>query len=246
MRRRSALPPALTAALIACSPPEGGVPERFGTSGELIAMSGAGAGAQNACFTCHGIEGRGDGAGVPRLAGLNAGYIQHQLEAYADGRRQNDSMRYIAKTLSEKERLRVAYYYARLRWSPASPESAPPAPEIFFGGDSGRDIPACASCHGVDGLGIGDGIPPLAGQPSAYIAQQLESWRRGIRRSDPDNVMLEIARSLTPSEVAALAAYASALPSAGRRRESAEGFPAGRRSDPRSGASALPRRVAGS
>ena len=246
MGLRSALSPALAAALLACSPPEDDVLGGYGASGELIAMSGAGAGAQNACFTCHGLEGRGDGAGVPRLAGLNAGYIQHQLEAYADGRRQNDSMRYIAKELSVNERLRVSYYYARIPWSSEPPAAVPAAPELFLAGDAKRDIPACASCHGVDGLGIGDGIPPLAGQPAPYLAQQLESWRRATRRSDPDKVMLEIARSLTPSEVAALAAYASALPEEARRSGSAEGFPSIRRSGPRNGASALPRRVAGS
>ena len=239
----------LAAAIMAaasCSPPQGGVADRFGTSGELIAMSGADAGPDNACFTCHGIRGQGDGAGVPRLAGLDAGYLQHQLEAYADGRRQDESMRWIARRLTETERLRVAHYYAGLPWSPVASRRLQPAPQIFLAGDRERGVPACASCHGPDGRGIGSGIPPLAGQPAPYIAQQLELWRRGKRRSDPDGVMLEIARSLTSEEISAVAAYVSVLPPGARRRLSAEESPSERRSGPRNGASALPRRVSGS
>lgn len=206
-------------------------------------MSGARAGAQNACFTCHGLDGGGDGAGVPRLAGLDAGYLQHQLEAYADGRRQDPSMRWVARQLTGTERLRVAHYYARLPFSSPAPRQTPSPPQIFVAGDPGRNLPGCASCHGPDGLGIGAGIPPLAGQPSAYVAEQLELWRLGKRRSDPNAVMQNIARSLTPSEVAALAAYVSALPTAPRRPGSVEESPSERRSDPRSGASVLPQRV---
>lgn len=229
-----------------CSPPQGGVPERFGATGELIAMSGADAGPQNACFTCHGIRGEGDGAGVPRVAGLNAGYLQHQLQAYADGRRQDLSMRWIARQLSPAQRVEVARYYSNMPVPTATAGPAGQPPQLFLAGDPGRNLPACASCHGVDGRGIGTGIPPLAGQPAAYLADQLEQWRRSKRRSDPDEVMLRIARSLTPSEISALSSYASALPAAPRPRAPAEASPQARRSDPRNGVSALPRRVAGS
>ena len=243
---RNLLWPAVACAAAACAPPPGDVPDPFAASGELIAMSGAAAGGSNACFTCHGIGGGGNGAGVPRLADLNAGYIQHQMEAFTDGRRHNPEMRWIAQQLSVRERLLVSGYYANLEWNPPAPARAPPPPEIFVAGDPARGLPACAACHGFDGLGIGQGIPPLAGQPRQYLAQQLESWRRGQRRSDPDDVMLEIARALTPEEIRALAAYASQLPGGAARPGSREAFPSIRRYDPRSDASLLPRRVAGS
>src|SRR3546814_9980274 len=41
--------------------------ERFKRTGHLIALSGGDAGAPNACFACHGLEGEGNGAGAPRL-----------------------------------------------------------------------------------------------------------------------------------------------------------------------------------
>lgn len=232
-------------ALASCARQQGGVPNRFGDSGRMIAMSGAEAGASNACFTCHGLDGRGDGAGVPRLAGLDRGYLAHQLEAFADGRRQNASMRWIAGQLTPAERLRVAEYYSTLPAASGGTADAP-VPAIYASGDPGREIPPCASCHGVDARGIGSGIPPLAGQPAAYIAQQLDDWRRGRRRSDPDGVMLEIARALSLRETAAVAAYVSALPAAHPPSGPSEASLPGRRPGPRNGASALPQRVAGS
>ena len=48
-------------------------------NGEVIALSGGAGGAANACFTCHGLDGGGDGAAAPRLAGLHLGYLQKQM-----------------------------------------------------------------------------------------------------------------------------------------------------------------------
>ena len=236
---------AAAAACASCSAPHS-TPDRFGGTGELVALSGAGAGSENACFTCHGLDGGGDGAGVPRLAGLDSGYLQHQMVAFADGRRDNPSMRWIAKQLDPREIQLVSAHYAGMRPPRAQGPGTPAPPEIFIAGDPKRGIPPCASCHGVDGTGIGQAIPPLAGQPGAYLAQQLESWRRGRRRSDPDGVMLEIARALTPAEVEAVSAYASRLPPGTPHPEPREASPPGRRPDPRNDASVLPRRVAGS
>ena len=237
---------ALAGAAAACAPPPAEVPDPFAASGELIAMSGAAAGATNACFTCHGLDGGGNGAGVPRLAGLHSGYLQHQMEAFADGRRHNPEMRWIAQQLSGRERRLVSDHYAGLEWRQKAAAKAPRPPALFLAGDPARGLPPCASCHGVDGLGAGPGIPPLAGQPGEYIAQQLHSWRRGQRRSDPAGVMQEIARSLTPAEIRDLASFVSQLPGGAARPGSREASPSARRSDPRNDASELPRRVAGS
>jgi len=232
----------IAAVLGGCSRPAS-VPGRFDNNGQLIAMSGADAGADNACFTCHGLDGGGNGAGAPRLAGLDPGYLTRQLEAYADGRRSHETMSWIAGRLTAAERLKVAAYYASLPVPIENAGRVPPAPVIYIAGDPARDLMACAACHGPDGSGNGAGVPPLAHQPAAYLAEQLETWRRGNRRNDPGNMMLEISRKLTPAEVQAVANYASALPGDRRRSGSPEASLAGRRPDPRNDASA-PRRYA--
>src|SRR3546814_15869434 len=61
--------------------------ERFKRTGHLIALSGGDAGAPNACFACHGLSGDGNGAGAPRLAGLDMGSMARRLDGNAAGAR---------------------------------------------------------------------------------------------------------------------------------------------------------------
>ena len=107
---------ALVSLLAGCTDTEPTSLNRFAKDGHVIAMSGAAAGAKNACFTCHGLDGRGNGAGSPRLAGLDAGYLERQLDAYADGRRYHTQMRWIAERLDTDERKAVSYHYARMKF----------------------------------------------------------------------------------------------------------------------------------
>lgn len=190
----------------------------FTASGELIAMSGGDAGAGAACFTCHGLEGRGDGGLTPRLAGLRAGYLHKQMEDYAAGLRSHPSMTTIAEALRSDERRAVANYYAAMA-APEAPmpetvtrEAAPQAVwRLYHRGDPARGLEPCATCHGEAGEGAGLANPRLAGQPPAYLAEQLRQWRDGERRNDPTGVMLTISRRLTGSEVRSLSRYAARL-----------------------------------
>jgi cytochrome c553 len=217
--------------------------DRFSETGQVIAMSGGGAGAANACFTCHGLGGQGDGAGSPRLAGLDPGYLERQLIAYADGRRFHKQMNHIAGELTPRDRRMVATYYASMRFSPGTSGPVPQAPVVYVRGDPGRGLPACASCHGSRGEGIGPANPPLAGQPAAYLAQQMRQWRHSRRRNDPGDVMLRISQLLTPSETLALARYAARLPGGPPSPGPAAASPLARRGDPRSGVSTPPLHV---
>lgn len=198
-----------------CAPDRGRDP--FTASGEVIALSGGDGGPSQACFTCHGMSGQGDGHSTPRLAGLPAGYLQRQLIDYADGRRADKVMAPIAKDLDADDRRAVSDYYASLPTPPKLTPATTPmaagggAAALYHQGDPDRDLPACASCHGAAGEGIGPANPPLAAQPPAYLAEQMRRWRTSERRNDPLNVMLAISRRLTSREVEALAQYASAL-----------------------------------
>lgn len=207
------------AAVAACSPRERPIESPFDDSGELIALSGADAGASNACFTCHGLQGQGNGAGVPRLAGLPVGYLERQMEFYAAGLRRHSQMQAIAGRLPQQERQAVSAYYAGMRWTgplQSSPASRPP---LWADGDPDRGIPPCAACHGMNGEGMGAGGPPVAGQPAPYQVEQMRQWRLGERRGDPLNAMLKISQRLTPSEIDALATYAASLSGDARHRE---------------------------
>ena len=226
---------ALLAAFLAasaCSRPE--VRDAFNRDGEVIALSGGSAGAANACLTCHGLKGQGDGHRSPRLAGLDRGYIARQLGHYADGQRSDPRMVGVAKALTGEERQLVAAYYAALRPVAACPSAAIRVPALYSRGDAGRGIPACAACHGARGQGNA-GNPALAGQPAAYLDQQMKAWRDGHRYGDPLGLMTRIAKALTPAESAALTAYASGLPGDGGYSAPPEGCPPARHASPRNG-----------
>ena len=238
------MPPLAAATLLAgCAAADSTSLDRFSENGRVIALSGAKAGAANACFTCHGLDGRGKGAGAPRLAALDAGYMERQLDAYADGRRYHPQMGWIAQQLRADERKAVSIFYAGL---PYEASTAAPAQRLalYHQGDPKRGILACAACHGDQGQGLGAGNPPLAGQPQTYLAEQLRLWRIAKRRNDPGDVMLRISQLLTPSEAAALSAYSAALPGgAPPNRALREASPTARRVDPRNDASTPPLHV---
>ncbi len=215
----------------------------FEQTGEIIALSGGDAGAQGACILCHGLKGEGDGNLVPRLAGLDRGYFARQMEFFAEGQRRHPQMAWIAGRLDWPARQKLADYYAELpvpepdpRWQPDEAACSPATAALYHRGDPSRGLQACAACHGADGMGVGAGNPPLAGQPAPYLAEQLRAWRSGKRHGDPLRAMTHVSRLLANEEVTALAGYSSALRGATSYPELPAACLQTRRPDPRSGA----------
>lgn len=181
--------------------------DRWGGSGELIAMSGGEGGARYACASCHGSRGEGNGFDAPRLAGLPAGYLQKQMEDYAAGLRPHRVMRDVARFLDSHERVAVARHYAALPPVAAPlPNADPPA-----AGTAALYARACAECHGSVAEGSAHG-PPLAGQPAFYLVQQLQDWQRAQRRNDGRQVMLQAARGLEAEEIRQLGLFLAQSP----------------------------------
>jgi len=182
----------------------GAVREPPQATGEVIAYGGGPGGARYACFTCHGLAGEGAGH-VPRLAGLNAGYLAKQLDDYARELRPDDVMAPIARALSDTDRRAVAAYYEALPHAAADAMTA--APAIFLHGDARRGLIACARCHGEIGDGRGQAFPAITAQPAIYTAEQLRRWKHGKRRNDGADTMGRIARVLSEEEIDDLARY---------------------------------------
>ena len=182
-----------------------------------ITQQGNGKGAAP-CMACHAPDGGGNAAtGFPRLAGLNAAYLQQQLDDFANGTRANPVMEPNASALSENERAALAKYYSTLpvparlaKPAAAKPDAA--GERLATRGDWSRKLPACVQCHAPGGVGVGANFPPLAGQPAAYIASQLRAWQQGTRHNDPLQLMQHVARQLTPQEIDAVAGWFAAQP----------------------------------
>ncbi len=167
---------------------------------------------------------------------------RRQLQAYADGRRHHEQMGWIAKQLDPRERKAVSFYYAGLAFDARAVPAAERLP-LYHEGDPSRGLQACAACHGEQGQGLGAANPPLADQPPAYLAEQLNQWSKAKRRNDPGDVMLRISQLLTPSERAALATYAAKLSGRSSNLQLRATSPQAHRDDPRNGASGPPLHV---
>jgi len=166
-----------------------------------------------ACASCHGSRGEGDASsGAPRLSGLSAAYSERQLDAYAIGRRTNALMEPIAQALTAQERRAISVHYAKIRGARPSRRAAPPpgediGRELATRGRWRDELPACVACHGNGGSGVGANFPPLAGQPSSYLVNQLRAWQTNSRDPGPLGLMGGIAEKLSDRDIQAVARY---------------------------------------
>lgn len=204
----------LAVAAALCAP----LPAMAASAGAAIAQGGVPAAGVMACSGCHGAEGQGNPAiGAPRLAGLGRAYIVEQLDNFATGARANPIMMPMAKGLTGAQRRAVASYFSAMpRAVPAGTVPAA-APAVSLGqtlAERGRwpaGLPACAQCHGPNGVGVGPRFPPLAGLPAAYIAAQLAAWQAGKRPPGPLGLMAAVARKLSAQDIQAVSAYFAGL-----------------------------------
>src|SRR5262249_54017266 len=116
-----------------------------------------------------------------------------------------------AVNLSDQEIADLAAYYAFLPRLPAyHPQPQLPRPRIVIYGAPLRGIAPCGSCHGS--LDNKVGSPWLEGQSEAYLKEQLQAFASGKRTSDISQQMRNIARAMTPQEIAEAAAYYASQP----------------------------------
>ena len=185
----------------------------------LLARGDAKRGASIAttCNNCHGANGISADAAFPNLAGQSVAALYKQLEDYKSGKRSTEVMGVYVASLSPQDVLDLATYFA----SPPSPfaASAPSSPNpaaraLVEVGSPMRGITSCAACHGP--IGLVPGAPELRGQQRAYLEQELQAFKSGIRHNDISEQMRNVARPLTGEEIAMLAAYYASFAGASR------------------------------
>lgn len=158
------------------------------------------------CTMCHGPHGISE-ANSPNLAGQSATVVYKQLQDFQSGARVSAVMSPMSRDLSDQDMRDIAVYYASLK--PAAPVRGD-APAIVAVGAPLRNIPACASCHG--GVDHKIGSPWLDGLPAAYVKAQLAAFADGSRHNDISEQMRNIARNMTPEEIATAAAWYAGQP----------------------------------
>jgi cytochrome c553 len=95
------------------------------------------------------------------------------------------------------------------------PGDHPTMPEIVAHGKR-PDARACGLCHYPNGKGRQENAG-VAGLPVSYFIQQMNDFRNGLRKSADSrktntNLMIAIAKALTPEEIRASAEYFAAMP----------------------------------
>ena len=168
-----------------------------------------------ACTTCHGVHGEGTpGSGYfPRLAGKPAAYLARQMQDFQNGLRKYAPMEYTVRQLSPAYMQEIAEYFAAQQVpygrSPLPPVSAATlqrGEQLVSKGDPARQIPACASCHGSQLIGVQPSTPGLVGLPYDYLSAQLGSWRTHTRGTVTPDCMALVANRLSASDITAVAA----------------------------------------
>ena len=144
------------------------------------------------CEACHGAGGDSQKPDVPRLNGQQSDYILIRLREFLDPTRgtphSNQMMWENATKISDNEAAALARYFSSQ--APTRPTASRTAQseagdKIFHTG-AGPDIPACSTCHGQEGAGLG-GTPRIAGQHENYLLGQLQSFMLTARVGTPMN-----------------------------------------------------------
>ncbi|WP_072396281.1 c-type cytochrome [Hyphomicrobium sp. CS1GBMeth3] len=173
-------------------------------------------GSVTACAFCHGADGNGLGGVFPKIAGLNAKYIEVSLRAFRDGTRPSGYMLPVAEVMTDEDIKTAAVFFSGQSRT-SSPSSNYSRELLQRGAQIARSelaihAPACLTCHVKQDVLRAPGVPNVVGQSAWYLADQLRLFRTGVRsESHNARVMARYARRLPERDIEAVSAYLSTL-----------------------------------
>lgn len=132
------------------------------------------------CAACHGANGRTEDALTPVLAGQPSLYAITQLFLFREGRRANEAMTAVAKTLTDDDLRGFSDFIGTLPPMAAPAPAAAPDPARMAKARALAEQHKCLFCHGPD-LAGGQQVPRIAGQHEAYLRDSLRGFRAGTR-----------------------------------------------------------------
>ena len=132
------------------------------------------------CAACHGANGRSDMPLTPVLAGQPSFYAITQLFLFREGRRSNEGMTAVAKTLTDDDLRGFSDFIGTLPPVLAPPSATPPDAARIDKARALAQQHKCVFCHGADFSG-GQQVPRIAGQREDYLQMSLRGFRSGMR-----------------------------------------------------------------
>lgn len=166
------------------------------------------------CAACHGANGRSDQPGTPVLAGQPAFYTITQLFLFREGRRSNEAMTAIAKTLKDDDLRGFSAYVGTLPPVPAPPPATPPDPQRMAQGKALAQQHKCFMCHGNE-LEGGQQVPRIADQHEEYLRTTLQGFKSG-QRPGYTQAMIGAVSQTTPEELDTIAYYVARFSTSGK------------------------------
>lgn len=149
------------------------------------------------CLVCHSETSPLTDPVAPKLNRQRQSYMFHALVAYRDGARKSAIMAPMVEGKSDQDLRDIAAYVS------GELHDRPPEP-ITDSAAYRRSLKDCTWCHGETGIGEFEGMPVLAGQDAAYIAQALAEYRSGVRN---DPTMRHVVEKVSPEDAQALGEY---------------------------------------
>ena len=170
------------------------------------------------CSNCHAATGNSVSPNFPNLAAQQETYLAAQLHQFkAHSRFDPAGFEYmwgLSHYLTDKQIQELAAYFAghKLTRQPVEgrPERIAAGKAIFAAGIPDQGVPACASCHGPEGMGNA-AFPRIAGQHAAYLGKQLNVFHHTDERP-AGAVMKAVAHQLSEKNIADVSAYLQAMP----------------------------------
>src|SRR5262249_1952213 len=112
------------------------------------------------CAACHGANGRMETPLTPVLAGQPSLHVITQLYLFREGRRSNEAMTAVAKTLTDDDLRGFSEFIGTLPPVAPPPPATPPDPIRIASGRALAEQHKCVFCHGA-GLGGGEQVPRI-------------------------------------------------------------------------------------
>ena len=162
------------------------------------------------CAACHGANGRSEMAGTPVIAGQHSFYAITQLFLFRDGRRSNEAMTAVAKTMKDDDLRGFSDFIATLPPVPAPAPATPPDAARMTKGQALAQEHRCVICHGADFSG-GQQVPRIAQQREDYLRLSLREFRSG-KRVGYTPAMSEAVNRIPPEDLDTLAYYLAHFP----------------------------------
>ena len=167
-----------------------------------------------ACIACHGPNGNSPNPEWPVLAGQHEQYIHKQLQAFKSGARKNPLMTPMAMSLSDDDMADLGAYFSAQKPTGKETDAGKLqlGQRVYRSGDPKTGAPSCASCHGPTGGGNPPAsYPALRGQYATYVAAQLRAYRAGTRQTDANQMMRNVAGTMSDEQIDAVATYVQGL-----------------------------------